>query len=147
MKVPVWRATLLFLTMIMIPGWAAAEKVKISFRHAMGGQRTAFIQRMVEIIAAPVLLAFIFSTQTPAQIFSYPPKFTFGSALVENYRTVWSTYHLGHYMLNSIFIALAVTVGKTLISFMAATPGPCPAPHGGRLFFDVDDQRHHVQAA
>ncbi len=75
----------------------------------------------VAIIAAPVILAFIFSTQTPAQIFSYPPKFVFGSALVENYKTVWQTYHLGDYMLNSAFIALAVTLGKTLISFMAAT--------------------------
>lgn len=73
------------------------------------------------IIAAPVVLAFIFSTQTPAQIFSYPPKFTIGSAMIENYKTVWDTYHLGDYMFNSAVIAVAVTVGKTLISFAAAT--------------------------
>jgi sn-glycerol 3-phosphate transport system permease protein len=75
----------------------------------------------IVLIAAPVILAFIFSTQTPAQIFSYPPKFTFGSALVENYSTVWNKYHLGKYMLNSVFIAMAVTAGKTMISFTAAT--------------------------
>jgi len=74
----------------------------------------------VFVVAAPLLLAFIFSTQTPAQIFSYPPKFTIGSALVENYKTAWYEYNLGMYMKNSFIIAVAVTVGKTIVSFMAA---------------------------
>jgi sn-glycerol 3-phosphate transport system permease protein len=74
----------------------------------------------VFVIAAPVLTAFLFSTQTPAQIFSYPPEFTLGSAMAENYHRVWTEFHLGRYMLNSAFIALAVTVGKTLVSFAAA---------------------------
>jgi len=72
------------------------------------------------VVAAPLLIAFVFSTQTPAQIFSYPPKFTIGSALVENYKTAWYEYNLGMYMKNSFIIALAVTVGKTIVSFMAA---------------------------
>lgn len=72
------------------------------------------------VIAAPIILAFIFSTQTPAQIFRYPPQFGFGTAIVENYITAWSDYHLGRYMLNSFFIAIAVTVGKTILSFSAA---------------------------
>ena len=74
----------------------------------------------VLVIAAPVLLAFLFSTQTATQIFSYPPQFSFGDALVENYVRVWTEYHLGRYMLNSFVIALAVTVGKTCIAFAAA---------------------------
>ncbi len=74
----------------------------------------------VAVVAAPIILAFIFSTQTPAQIFSYPPKFTIGSAFLDNYRTAWNQYHLGIYMRNSLYIAVAVTVGKTIISFMAA---------------------------
>jgi sn-glycerol 3-phosphate transport system permease protein len=90
------------------------SKKAVFFTHA------ALITSVL-VIAAPVIIAFIFSTQTPAQIFSYPPRFTLGSALVENYKTVWSTYHLGQYMVNSAYIALAVTVGKTLIAFMAAT--------------------------
>jgi sn-glycerol 3-phosphate transport system substrate-binding protein len=48
MRVPVRRTLLLFLSLILMPGWAAAEKAKIHFWHAMGGERTAFIQRMVE---------------------------------------------------------------------------------------------------
>jgi len=74
----------------------------------------------VLVVAAPIVLAFIFSTQTPAQIFSYPPKFSIGSAMIDNYRTAWYQYHLGVYMKNSFYIAIAVTVGKTIISFMAA---------------------------
>ncbi len=74
----------------------------------------------VLVVAAPIILAFIFSTQTPAQIFSYPPKFSFGSAMIDNYRTAWYQYHLGVYMKNSFYIATVVTVGKTIISFMAA---------------------------
>lgn len=73
------------------------------------------------ILAAPVIMAFIFSTQTPAQIFSYPPKFMPGSAMIENYMTAWNDYNLGRYMLNSFYIAIAVTIGKTVIAFMAAT--------------------------
>ena len=74
----------------------------------------------VTIIASPVIFAFIFSTQTPAQIFRYPPQFSFGTAFWENYKTVWYDYSLGRYMLNSFYIAIAVTVGKTIISFCAA---------------------------
>ncbi len=79
----------------------------------------------VFIIAMPVITAFIFSTQTPAEIFSYPPKFTIGKALIENYKTAWNMYHLGRYILNTFFIAVAVTVGKIAISFLAATVLVC----------------------
>ena len=74
----------------------------------------------VLLVAAPVIFALIFSTQTPAEIFRYPPKFTFGSAGLENYRTVWNQYHLGVYMKNSLIISTAVTLGKTVVSFLAA---------------------------
>jgi len=72
------------------------------------------------ILAAPVLLALLFSTQTPGQIFSYPPTFALGSAMAENYRIAWTQFHLGRYMLNSFYIAIAVTAGKTVISFFSA---------------------------
>ncbi|MCW7753523.1 carbohydrate ABC transporter permease [Desulfobotulus sp. H1] len=75
----------------------------------------------VFVIAAPVLCALIFSTQTPAQIFSYPPKLSFGSAAIDNYTMAWETYKLGLYMKNSLFIAVTVTLGKTLTAFLAAT--------------------------
>lgn len=44
------RFKMMIITMVLclLPGFAMAEKIKINFWHAMGGQRTAFIQRMVE---------------------------------------------------------------------------------------------------
>ncbi|MDQ7031674.1 MAG: carbohydrate ABC transporter permease [Desulfonauticus sp.] len=74
----------------------------------------------VFVIASPIILAILFSTQTPGEIFSYPPKFIFGSAFLENYKIAWTTFHLGKYMLNSLYIAFAVTIGKTIIAFAAA---------------------------
>lgn len=88
-------------------------KYKSVFVHA--GLITAAL-----IIAAPIILAFIFSTQTPAQIFSYPPNFGPGTAIVNNYVTAWSDFNLGRYMLNSFYIAIAVMSGKTVLSFTAA---------------------------
>lgn len=72
------------------------------------------------IIASPVLFAIIKSTQTPAQVFSYPPKFSLGSGAAENYSVAWHDYNLGRLMLNTTAVAFAVTIGKTLIALFAA---------------------------
>ncbi len=72
------------------------------------------------LISSPVLFALIKSTQTTAQIFSYPPTFAIGPAAPENYAIAWKDYHLGRLMLNTFIIAGAVTVGKTLMSLLAA---------------------------
>ena len=74
----------------------------------------------ISIIAFPVVMAFIFSTQTAGEIFSYPPKFSLGSALWENYKLAWTQFHLGQLMLNTFYVAIVVTIGKTIISFCAA---------------------------
>lgn len=90
----------------------------------MKGWKTALVHLTlivaVVVIAAPLILAFIFSTQSATQVFSYPPKFTLGSALFQNYLTAWSVYHLGRFMVNSLYISVAVTIGKTAIAFLAA---------------------------
>jgi sn-glycerol 3-phosphate transport system permease protein len=75
---------------------------------------------VVSVVAAPVIMAILFSTQTPAQIYSYPPKFTFGTAMLDNYASAWNQFHLGKYMLNSFIIAFAVTTGKTILAFTSA---------------------------
>lgn len=72
------------------------------------------------VIAAPVLFALIASTQTTAEIFSYPPKITLGNAGLGNYRTAWNDYGLGRMMLNSAIISVTVTVGKTIMAIFAA---------------------------
>jgi sn-glycerol 3-phosphate transport system permease protein len=73
----------------------------------------------VFVVAAPVIFAMIVSTQTIGEVFSYPPKLTPGSSW-QNYPDSWKFVNLGRMMLNSTFLAIAVTVGKLIISLMAA---------------------------
>lgn len=71
------------------------------------------------LIAAPVLNALVGSTQTTAEAFTYPPKLTPGKATVDNFRNAWNL-GLGRMMLNSAYIAIVITVGKTALSLFAA---------------------------
>ncbi len=72
------------------------------------------------LISSPVLFAIIKSTQTTAQVFSYPPKFNIGPAAPENYGVAWRDYNLGRLMLNTFVVAGTVMLGKTLLSLFAA---------------------------
>lgn len=69
------------------------------------------------IIGFPLIYAIIVSTQTNSDVFAY--RFTFGSALADNFNTVMNTRNLGMYMFNTVFTAVAVTVGKTILSLLA----------------------------
>lgn len=71
------------------------------------------------IISTPVILSFIISTQTPAEVYSSPPKLT-PSGNFENYAQAWRSVSLGRMMLNSAIIAISVTAGKILLSLLAA---------------------------
>lgn len=69
------------------------------------------------IMGFPLFYAMIVSTQSNAQVFSY--QFTPGSSLANNWTIVMVNRNLGNYMLNSIFVAIAVTVGKTILSLLS----------------------------
>ena len=73
----------------------------------------------VFVVAAPVLFAIIVSTQSMTEVFSYPPKLTPGTNW-QNYPDSWKFVNIGRMMLNSTFLAFAVTLGKLIISLMAA---------------------------
>jgi len=72
------------------------------------------------VVVAPVLFAFMKSTQTSTEIFSYPPKLFLGTAGFSNYITAWNDVNLGRLMLNTGFIALIVIAGKIVFSLFAA---------------------------
>jgi sn-glycerol 3-phosphate transport system permease protein len=74
----------------------------------------------VIIICAPVIMAFIISSQSETQVLSYPPKLTFSNNWVYNYTTAWNRISLGRMMFNSAFIATMVTLGKIIMSLLAA---------------------------
>lgn len=72
----------------------------------------------VVLIAAPVLFAVIKATQSRGDVLS--PSLIPGTAFFENVSIVWNDQHLGRYIANSLWIATAVTVGKTVLSILAA---------------------------
>jgi sn-glycerol 3-phosphate transport system permease protein len=69
------------------------------------------------IIGFPLIYAIIVSTQSNADVFAY--RFTFGNALADNLNTVLNARNLGTYMWNTVFTAVAVTFGKTVLSLLA----------------------------
>lgn len=69
------------------------------------------------IIGLPLFYAMLVSTQNNAQLFAY--QFTPGASLAENWSVVMVDRNLGNYMLNSTLVAVAVTVGKTVLSLLA----------------------------
>jgi sn-glycerol 3-phosphate transport system permease protein len=71
------------------------------------------------IIGTPVIFAFIISTQSPIQVFSFPPNLLPGSHF-SNYQKAWQQVNLGRMMFNSAYIAVMVGVGKFIISVLAA---------------------------
>lgn len=74
----------------------------------------------VLLVCAPVIMAFIISSQTETEVLSYPPKLTFSSNWGYNYSTAWNRINLGRMMFNSAFIAIMVTTGKIIMSLLAA---------------------------
>lgn len=72
------------------------------------------------VIAFPVLFALIVSTQSFQDIFTYPPEFLPGSHFFENYQVAWHRIDMGRLLLNSTVISTAVSVGKILLSLLAA---------------------------
>ncbi len=72
------------------------------------------------IIASPIIFALIKSTQSTAQIRTYPPSFGVGSSIAENYKTAWERYNLGRLMVNTFGVAISVMLGKTILSLLAA---------------------------
>jgi len=74
----------------------------------------------VVFIASPILFAVIKSTQSTAQIQTYPPRFDIGTSAIENYTFAWERYNLGRLMLNTLGVAATVMVGKTVLALFAA---------------------------
>src|SRR5215831_17368546 len=73
------------------------------------------------VVALPMIFAIIKSTQDRSQVLMYPPDFTLGDSLLNNYADALTKYNLGRFIANSTIVALAVTIGKTALSLLAAT--------------------------
>lgn len=85
------------------------------FRHHRFWTHLVLIVACV-LVAFPVLFALVKATQTRAAVLS--PSLMPGDQLLVNLRQVWATADLGLYMRNSLIVATAVTVGKTVLSLL-----------------------------
>ncbi|MFQ5822785.1 MAG: ABC transporter permease subunit [bacterium] len=72
------------------------------------------------VIASPVIYALIVSTQNFQDVFAFPPKFLPGGHLIENFATAWERVNMGRLIFNSIYISVAVALGKIILSMLAA---------------------------
>lgn len=68
------------------------------------------------IMGFPLFYALIVSTQNNAQVYAY--QFTPGASLADNWNVV-ANRQLGNYMLNSVIVAITVTIGKTILSLLS----------------------------
>ena len=96
-------------------------------RPALDALAYAILALGVIVVAFPVYVTFVASTQTFDQIVHVPMSLVPGSELVSNYTTVLtsgseqaSRAPVGHMMLVSLIVALVVPAGKILISLLSA---------------------------
>jgi sn-glycerol 3-phosphate transport system permease protein len=69
------------------------------------------------VIGFPLYYAIIVSTQTNSDVYRY--QFSFGEHFWDNLQVVIVDRNLLNFIFNSVFIALAVTIGKTILSLLA----------------------------
>lgn len=72
------------------------------------------------MLVFPLVFAVVVSTQSFQEVFQYPPKLTPGDAFADNYVRAWTKAGLGRLLLNSTAIAVAVALGKIVLSVAAA---------------------------
>ena len=72
------------------------------------------------MIGFPLYYCFVISTQSIDEVVQKPQKMLPSTHLVENYTKVWNRVHMGRLLVNSAIIAVAVSVGKIVISILSA---------------------------
>jgi sn-glycerol 3-phosphate transport system permease protein len=74
----------------------------------------------VAVIAFPLYYAFVISTQTLPEASGLPPRLLPSTHLGENYAAAWQRAGIGRLLLNSAVVALAIALGKIVISILSA---------------------------
>ncbi|MFP8890127.1 carbohydrate ABC transporter permease [Natrialbaceae archaeon A-CW2] len=73
----------------------------------------------ISLMALPLVLAAIMSTQSVAQIYDVT-DLSPGSNAYENYYRVMTDYNMWTFMINSFIMSIAIVVGKVVLSLLAA---------------------------
>lgn len=72
------------------------------------------------IIAFPAIYAFIVSTFSMQEAYQFPPRFLPSTHAAANYAEAWRTVNMGRLLFNSAFMSVTVSLGKIVLSVMAA---------------------------
>jgi sn-glycerol 3-phosphate transport system permease protein len=71
-------------------------------------------------VAFPVYFAFVIATHTHEDAYAFPPKLLPGKQFLANVLEAWTRTNMGRLMLNSAIVAIAVSLGKIVLSILAA---------------------------
>lgn len=71
-------------------------------------------------MVAPFLWMLATSLKEPGAVFSYPPKWIPSPARWKNYPDAWNAVPFGLFFVNSIIVAVCVTIGQVFTSSLAA---------------------------
>jgi sn-glycerol 3-phosphate transport system permease protein len=73
----------------------------------------------VLVLAFPLYYGFVISTQSLGEVSSLPPKLWPSTTMFQNYVEAWNRIHMGRLLANSAIMALAVALGKIVISLLS----------------------------
>jgi len=73
------------------------------------------------IVGFPLIFTIVKSTQSVSQIMAYPPDFTIGNDILQNYRDAITGNNFAQLLGNTLLVAGAGMLGKTVLSLLAGT--------------------------
>jgi len=73
------------------------------------------------IVGFPLIFTIVKSTQNISQIMAYPPDFSIGNSILQNYSNAITGNNFPQLMGNTLLVAGAVMLGKTVLSLLAGT--------------------------
>src|SRR6185312_9460550 len=72
------------------------------------------------VVSLPFIYMVVSSLETNEQIGALTPQFIPNPIQWDNYRSVWEQLPVGRFFVNSLIVALAITVGQVITASMAA---------------------------
>jgi sn-glycerol 3-phosphate transport system permease protein len=103
-----------------VAGVAVAAPPRARRKDWSGVIAHAILVAAVGALAFPLYYAFVISTQSLGEVSSLPPKLYPSTSLLDNYAQAWERVKLGRMLVNSAVVAIAIAVGKIVISLLSA---------------------------
>ncbi len=94
--------------------------MKIKRKTLLNGLTHVILITTLIAVAFPVFFTIVMGTHTHRDAYAFPPILIPGDQLWVNMVRAWDRINLGRLMLNSLFIAIAVSIGKIVLSVLAA---------------------------